>query len=166
VPDAALQLSRPDALAVLDSALHLGLLDRAQMWQAIDLAQHRRGIVELRALAELADGRAESGVESRVRLACIDGHVAPDELQYEVRTPEGHLVAIGDLAWLRALRRPLLGEADGVSIHSTPEAVYRDRFRGNALVAHGCDTIRFTYADSFRPSYIAATVKAALTGAA
>jgi hypothetical protein len=147
--DAALQVDRPTALALMDSALHRGLLTPAGLSASIDQARHRRGIVAVRRLAELADARAESQVESRVRLACIDGDVPPDDLQYVVRDPDGHVLAIGDLAWVAVRRRPLIGEADGESVHALPGAVYRDRTRGNALVAQACDTVRFTYADTF-----------------
>jgi hypothetical protein len=165
VLDAALGLDRPSALALLDSALHTGVLSPAELTASLLDSRHRRGIVAVRALAELADGRAESQVESRVRLACIDGDVPPDELQYVVRGPDGHVIAIGDTAWLAGRRRPLIGEADGTSVHSTPQAIYRDRWRGNALVGEACDTIRFTYADTLRRGYIAAIVKAALRAA-
>jgi hypothetical protein len=71
------------------------------------------------------------------------------------------VIAIGDLAWLRR-RRPLLGEADGESVHSLPGPLYRDRRRGNALVGEVCDTIRFTYADTFIRGYIPWAVRNAL----
>ena len=165
VTDAALQLPRPAALSVLDSALHLGLLTPQTLDLAVLAAGHRRGIVELRRLAALADGRAESMLESRVRLCCIDGGVPPDELQYAVRRAAGLLIAVGDLAWTLGRWRPLLAEADGVGIHSTPEAVFRDRRRGNALVGQACDTVRFLYADTLRPGYIANVVRTALRAA-
>ncbi len=160
--DTALESDRGTALSLLDSALHQGLLSREDLVRSVLLATGRRGVVALRELASLADERAESQIESRVRLVCIDGRLPPDELQYRVIDDDGHLLAIGDLAWIRRRRRPLLAEADGASVHGLPAAVYRDRRRGNALVAQACDTIRFTYADALRPSYVVSVVKAAL----
>lgn len=163
--DAALQFDRASAFALLDSSLHLGLVTRDELLASVAAAQHRRGIVALRWLAERADARAESPVESRVRLVCIDVHLAPDDLQYRVIDRTGHLVAIGDLAWYKRRRRPLLAEADGTSIHSLPEPVFRDRTRGNALAGEACDTVRFTAADSYRPRYIEYVIRTALAAA-
>lgn len=160
--DAALESDRGTALALLDSALHQGLLTTDELDLAVVRATGRRGVVALRDVARVVDARAESQIESRVRLACIDGKVPPDELQYPVYDEYGNLLAVGDMAWVRGRRRPLIAEADGKSVHSLPEAVYRDRRRGNALVAQACDTIRFTFADSLRPAYVVSVVRAAL----
>jgi hypothetical protein len=160
--DTALESDRATALALLDSALHKGLISRDDLWWQVVCATGRRGVVALRELLTLADSRAESQVESRVRLACIDGKVAPDDLQFPVRDEFGNLLAIGDMAWVKGRRRPLIAEADGESVHSLPQAVYRDRRRGNSLVAQACDTVRFTFADSLRPAYIVSVVRAAL----
>lgn len=162
VIDAGLRLDRPTSLSILDSALHLGLATRPELEAAIALASHRRGCVALREMIPHADGRAESPLESRVRLACIDGKVPPDELQHPVYDHYGSLIAVGDMAWLRGRRRRLIGEADGASVHSLPEAVFRDRRRGNALTARGYDTVRFTWADAMRPHRVVAAVRAAL----
>lgn len=165
IVDAAIEASRPVALSLMDSALHQGLVTPAALQAAIDGARGRPGIQRLRRLAERADGRAESPVESRVRLACIDGDVPPDDLQYPVCTADGHVIAIGDLGWYRRRRRPLLAEADGESVHALPEAVYRDRRRTNALAGEACDVVRFTYVDALRPAYIANVIRRALTAA-
>jgi hypothetical protein len=165
VVDAALQLDRVHALCLLDSALFLELVDRRQMEAAVCGAEHRRGCRELRAMASLADGRSQSPLETRVRLACIDGDLAPDDLQYEVTVPPGIVVAIGDLAWFRKRKRSLLAEADGESVHALPAAVFRDRRRGNTLVTRACDTVRFTWTDAVRPAYVQYVVRSALAAA-
>jgi hypothetical protein len=91
--------------------------------------------------------------------------VAPDELQHEVKVPPGIVVAVGDLAWFKRRRRPLLAEADGESVHSLPTPVFRDRRRGNTLVGQACDTVRFVWTDALRPAYIQYVVRQALTAA-
>jgi hypothetical protein len=163
VVDAAIQLDRVHALCVLDSALCLELLTRGELATAVAEAAHRRGCRLLRDVAALADERSQSPLESRVRLACIDGDLAPDDLQYEVKVPPGIVLAVGDLAWFRRRRRPLLAEADGESVHGLPKPVFRDRRRGNALVGRACDTVRFVWADALRPAYIQYVVREALT---
>jgi hypothetical protein len=150
-------------LSVLDSCLHLGLATPDELAAAIEGAKGRLGIGQLRPLADVADGRAESMVESFVRLACIDGGVPPDDLQYKVWSANGrHLIAVGDLGWDKNRPRPLLATADGESVHRLRKPVYRDRTRGNALTTRACDTFRFTFVDANRPAYVAATVRAAL----
>jgi hypothetical protein len=161
VVDAALDLDRPSALSVLDSALHLELLNPEELLNHVGLAKGRPGIARIRPLAELADGRAESPLESRIRLICVDGGLPPDDLQHEVRDSSGVLVAVGDLVWILGRRRPLLGEADG-KVHGLPKAVYRDRRRGNLLVPAEYDTVRFVWADSTRPQYVLHVVRSAL----
>ena len=160
--DTVLESDRGTALALLDSALHQGMLTADELKLAVVRATGRRGVVALRDVSRLVDSRAESQIESRVRLACIDGKVPPDEIQYPVYDDYGNLLAIGDMAWVRGRRRPLIAEADGKSVHSLPEAVYRDRRRGNALVARACDTVRFTFADSLKPPYVVSVIKSAL----
>jgi hypothetical protein len=159
--DVGLLAPRPVGLALLDSALHQGLITPDDLGQIERLGRTRRGAVKLRALVGLADGRAESPLESRIRLACIDGNLPPNQLQYPVYDATGDLLAVGDFAWL-SRPRPLIGEADGTDVHALPQAVYRDRWRANALTARGCDVIRFTWADALEPLRVIAAVRAAL----
>jgi very-short-patch-repair endonuclease len=55
----------------------------------------------------------------------------------------------------------LVLEADGREVHSTPDALYRDRWRANALVALGHDVIRCTWADTLDPDRVPAMVRSA-----
>ncbi|WP_431943145.1 type IV toxin-antitoxin system AbiEi family antitoxin domain-containing protein [Micromonospora marina] len=134
VADVLLRARRYPAVCVLDSALDQGILAEA-------------------------DGRAQSPLETRARLRCVDGGVPPEVLQLPVRDDDGYLLGIGDLAW-RGAR--LIAEADGRAPHLTPEAVYADRFRQNRLVNAGWRILRFTWSDTMRPDYIPQTVKHAL----
>ncbi|MFL6179733.1 MAG: hypothetical protein ACJ74E_07785, partial [Actinomycetes bacterium] len=155
------RLRRNQAVAFLDSGLNLGLLNPGALAEARRLAAGRPGAEICRSWWELADARAESALETWTRLDCLDGDVAPDQLQYPVTTKEGQLLGFGDLAWLRR-RRPLIGEADGAGVHAAPAALYRDRYRSNAFVAAGTDIIRFTWADARRPGRCAGMVRHAL----
>jgi hypothetical protein len=163
--DTGLNSSRPVALSILDSALHLKVVTQDELDWAVLRAAGRRGVVALRRLVQIADGRAESPLESRVRLICVDGGIPPTDLQHVVRDDYENVIAIGDMAWIYRRRRPLLAEADGADVHSTPKAVFRDRVRGNALTARSYDTVRFTWQDTHRPAWIVGTVRAALSAA-
>jgi hypothetical protein len=155
-------VGRPTGLSLLDSALHLERVDADGISRVCALAKGRRGAPRVRELAALADGRAANPLESRVRLACIDGHVPPDELQWPILDALGNVVAIADMAWTRNRRRPLVGEADGEVPHGQPDPIFRDRRRGNDLVGFAVDTVRFTWADTKTPAYISSTVRRAL----
>jgi hypothetical protein len=160
--DAVPLFDRATGLSLLDSALRCGHIQPEGLSAVGELAKSRRGALKVRELAALADGRAASPLESRVRLACIDGGVPPDELQWPILDALGNVVGIGDLAWIRNRRRPLIGEADGEGPHGQPEPILRDRRRGNDFTGFGVDTVRFTWADTNTPAYISSTVRRAL----
>ena len=159
------RLDRPSALSVLDSALHLQRIPPAALPEVAALAAGRAGAEGASGLWRLADGRAASPLESRIRLACIDGGVPPDELQYPVRDRWGELLGLGDLAWLRRWR-PLIAEGDGAGAHDSVRALYRDRHRQNDFALAGCDVVRFTWRDSLRPPYLVSVVRRALRATA
>ncbi|MEJ5946329.1 hypothetical protein WDZ17_13610 [Pseudokineococcus basanitobsidens] len=159
------RLPRGDALALLDAALASGRATVGDLGAARALASGRRGCRLVDDLWGLADARAESALESRARLDCVDGGVPPDDLQVLVREGAGRPVARADIIFRRR-RRPQRGllvlEADGRAFHDTPEALFRDRERANALVALGHDVVRCTWADTCTPGRVAALVSAAL----
>jgi very-short-patch-repair endonuclease len=162
VADNLLMANRYDGVSLLDSALNLGLLTDDELPAVLPLLRGRRGAVAARTRLAEADGRAQSPLETRVRLRCVDGRVAPEQLQHQIRDVHGHLLGVADLAWLGAR---LLGEADGRGPHGGPEAVYADRRRQNALTNAGWRILRFTWTDTLRPDYIPWTVRQALRSA-
>jgi very-short-patch-repair endonuclease len=158
--DLVLRVDRFNAVSLLDSALHFRFIVpedweriRASLWR-------RRGALRAAPWLAEADGRAESPLETRVRLRAVDGEVSPDELQYRVRDRFGSVIAIVDLAWVRA---GVIGEADGVDAHDNPTAVFRDRQRQNAIVAAGFVPVRFTWADTLGPAAVPRLIRAAMT---
>jgi hypothetical protein len=162
VADLILRLDRYSAVCVMDSALNRGLVSEAEFATLPDLIAGRRGAAKARLWIPEADARAQSPLETRVRLRCVDGKVAPDVLQHKVYTDDGHLLGVGDLAWLAAR---VLGEADGAEVHDRPEAIFRDRWRQNELANAGWIIIRFTWADTLRQGYIVYVVRGALARA-
>ncbi|MEG3632991.1 type IV toxin-antitoxin system AbiEi family antitoxin domain-containing protein [Micromonospora palythoicola] len=159
VADVILRVGRYPAVCVLDSALNRQLVTEADFAAIPALIAGRRGAVAARKRLAEADGRAQSPLETRTRLRCVDGGVPPDVLQVEVRDHDGYLLGIGDLGW----REPrVIAEADGAAPHRTPQAVYEDRLRQNRLINAGWKILRFTWSDTLRPDYIPATVRRAL----
>ncbi|MEU7779238.1 MULTISPECIES: type IV toxin-antitoxin system AbiEi family antitoxin domain-containing protein [Micromonospora] len=159
VSEIILRECRYSAVSVLDSALNRGLLTPECLATIPALIRGRRGAVAARGYLAEADGRAQSPLETRSRLRCVDGGVPPDTLQLEVRDDDGYLLGIGDLGW----RGPrLIAEADGRDAHGTPEAAYADRRRQNRLVNAGWTILRFTWQDTLHPTYIPQTVRQAI----
>ncbi|SCG61708.1 Transcriptional regulator, AbiEi antitoxin, Type IV TA system [Micromonospora coxensis] len=159
VADVILREARYPAVCVIDSALNRGLVTDEELLTVPRLIRGRRGAVAARAHLAEADGRAQSPLETRARLRCVDGRVAPDALQLEVRDQDGYLLGIGDLGW-RVSR--LIAEADGRGPHSTPAAVFADRRRQNRLLNAGWRILRFTWQDTLDPDYIPWTVRQAM----
>lgn len=151
VVDVVLGSERPDALAVLDSALRNRLIRGTDLPSLPRTAVGRPGAAHMADVWGWADGRAESALESRVRFRCLDAGLPPDDLQVEIRNDLGTVLARADMAYRRRsnpTRGLLLVEADGASVHSAPAAVYRDRERYNELTGREMDMLRFTYRDT------------------
>ncbi|ROS79064.1 hypothetical protein [Cellulomonas sp. PhB143] len=150
------ELPRRNGLAVLDSVLAQRMLTPRGLRRAHDLARGRRGVARTHDLWGLADAGGESPLESFARLECVDAGLPPDRLQLEVRDDDGTFVGRGDLAWWLGDGRWLVAELDGRDVHGSPEAVYADRVRQNAMLSTGrVVLLRFTSADLPR---LAATI--------
>jgi very-short-patch-repair endonuclease len=153
--DLMLSASRYEAVAALDHALNRGMLDREDLSTMERIMAGRRGVVHAREWVKQADSRAESVLETRVRLRCLDGGVPPNDLQVEIG------VYRVDMLWSRGR---LIGEADGRSIHDTPGALFHDRERQNALTAAGFAVVRFTWEDTLNPDRVPMIVRRAFQG--
>lgn len=120
------------AIATLDSAWHLGLVDV----EGIDEV-FRRLPRAFQVLRTLLDPRSEAGVETLVRLILRTlGHRA--ELQVVIRGV-GRVDLLVD-GWL-------IVECDSRQFHSEWEAHVRDRHRDSAALAQGYCTVRLLAAD-------------------
>ncbi len=159
VADLMLTSRRYEAISILDNALNGRRVTEEELCRLEQLMYRRRGARKARPWIGLADGRAESPLETRVRLRCKDGGVPPDELQALIMGKDGQVIARTDMLWSR---HKLVGEADGEDIHGTPSALFNDRTRQNALAAAGFTVIRFTWKDTVDPDRIPRIVRAAM----
>ncbi|EHB58394.1 hypothetical protein MycrhDRAFT_0830 [Mycolicibacterium rhodesiae JS60] len=123
--EVARQLSRPRALATLDAALHSTWCTHDELKRAVDEQRGRRGIVVVRQLLDLADGRAESAMESEARLVMIDHGLPLPELQYEIRGRDGRLRRV-DFAWPDAR---VAAEYESIEWHVGRDEMLRDKKR-------------------------------------
>lgn len=90
-------LHRDQAIAALDSLLRLGALSQEQLLAQLPRYRRYRGVLQLRELAPLADGRAQSPPESIVRLRWLDlGYPTPTP-QVEEAAPHGsYFIDVGN----------------------------------------------------------------------
>lgn len=141
--EVARQLPRPRALATLDAALHSRRCTPAELADALDLQRGRRGIAGVRTLLALADGKAESAMESEARLAMIDHGLPRPELQHQILGRDGERWRV-DFAWPDA---QVAAEYESVQFHSGPAEMLRDRKRIAGIQETGWIVIPIVAAD-------------------
>ena len=146
---------RPRALAVLDAALHCGACTRHELLAAVGEQKGRRGIVHVRELVKLADGLAESPMESEARLVFIDGGLPVPELQFEIVDLYGKVWRV-DFAWPDC---KLIAEYDSVEWHANPKGWKHDRMKTARLQECGWTTTAIVVDDVRKyPSELVARV--------
>ncbi|MGY1608927.1 hypothetical protein [Geodermatophilus sp. SYSU D00700] len=150
-----------DALATLDSALRSGWCTRDELGVACARQWGLRGVVRLRGLVPLADGGAESPMESRMRWRFLVAGLPVPRVQVEVR--DGGRRHRLDLGW----EDHLVGaEFDGLEAHMTRSQLAADRDRHNWLTERGWRLLHFTAVDVYRQhERMVATARRHLVGA-
>ncbi|KJE23868.1 protein of unknown function (DUF4095) [Frankia torreyi] len=146
--------SREAAVTEMDAALHSGVVPNLRA--AREAAAGRRGFRPTQDWWDLADGRAESALETRLRLLLADAGLAPPQLQWPVQDSGGQAIAKLDLAWPE---HRLDVEADTYTTASSAEAFHLERLRGNLLAARRWAVLRFSALDvAWYPERIVAAV--------
>lgn len=131
--DLGSELRRREALATLDWFVRLDLCTKPALLNELRRFSRRRGVVQLRELVALADGRSESPGESWTRLALIDEGLPAPELQWSIRWLGRQLYRL-DLAYPK---HRVCVEYDGEEFHDSIEARERDEARRLWLRMHG-----------------------------
>jgi hypothetical protein len=156
--DLGRQRNRKRALIALDAMCHRRLVRRPELE---DHARHRslKGCRRLRTLLPLVDPRAESPMETLLRLLLHDAGAPPPTPQYEVRGNDGRLIGRVDLAYPQ-WRIAIEYEGD----HHRERAQFRrDIARVNALRDAGWLVLRFTADDVLkRPTGVVSQVARAI----
>ncbi|NEA36035.1 DUF559 domain-containing protein [Streptomyces sp. SID13031] len=159
VLDCIRALPLAEALAVADSALHLEIVDQDELSEAAARLRgpHRRRIQRVVALA---DGRAESVLESALRAILIEAGIGGFEPQVVVR--DGSFSARLDLGH----RAAMIGlEADGFEHHNSRSQLVKDCHRGVNLAIRGWTILRFSWEDvMYDRDWVIASITA-MTGA-
>jgi very-short-patch-repair endonuclease len=136
-----------DVLATLDAALASRRCTREQLARECRTQRGLRGVRRVAELVPLADRRAESPMESRMRWRFLQSDLPAPEVQLEVaRGSRRHRL---DLGW----RRYKVGaEFDGLEAHMTRQQLADDRDRHNFLTEEGWLLLHFTAGDVYRRS--------------
>jgi hypothetical protein len=155
-------LPRQLALATLDQFIGKHYLTIEDMQAELPRYWRRRGVVQLRRLILLADGRSESPGESMTRLALIEAGLPVPYPQYSIQVGGRELYRL-DLAYPN---HRVCIEYDGELFHSTPKQRAADEARRAWLRAHGWTVIIVRKGDLDRESVRAWTtaVREALRG--
>jgi very-short-patch-repair endonuclease len=148
---------RVEAVVAVDALAHVHLFDPADVLALARRHLGARGCAQLPRVVELADRRAESPMETRIRLALRFGGLPLPELQHPVGPYEL------DLAY-PAVR--IAVEYNGRD-HLNPDRALRDLKREAYLTAADWVVLRFgAYLVMRRPDWVAARVRARLITAA
>jgi len=159
VVDCARTLPFGEALAIADSALRSGRVTRDGL-VAAGLALRRAGRGRVLRIAELADGRSESVLESMLRAVLIEAGITGFVPQIVVA--DGSFSARLDLA-NESLRLGI--EADGFEFHSNRKALVRDCRRHVSLVLCGWTVLRFSWEDvCYDAEWVVDSIRAYLAG--
>lgn len=128
----AKRVPRDDAIASIDSAWHHGLVGEPEIDELFRRLPRRCG-----AWRRLLDPRAESGLESLVRVPCRDRGW---RVESQVPAPGGGSSDLLLDGWLFV-------EADGSEWHDNEQQAAKDRRRNRAITDRGDRWLRFGYAD-------------------
>lgn len=151
---AVIGVSRRHAVALMDSALHLGRLTQLDLEQAHAAVRHRRGVASTHSWWHETDMRSESPAETWARLACRDAGYPPDVVQLRVLSRDGRFLARVDLGWRLPDGRWLLVEIDGRTVHEAPGALFSDRTRQNSIATASTLVRRYTGAEAWSGSFV------------
>ncbi|MBO0702520.1 MAG: DUF559 domain-containing protein, partial [Candidatus Dormibacteraeota bacterium] len=156
--DLAGRLPLVEAVVALDMALHQGMIELDEFADYVAGRRGVAGVIGARRALELVEPKAESPMETRLRLLLIRGGLPRPEAQVELRDGRGGFVGRPDLYYPPSR----LGiEYDG---ENHRDRLISDNRRQNALHSIGVVLLRYTGADlRERPEAVVSEVRRALT---
>jgi hypothetical protein len=141
IADLARRLPLTEAVVILDMALHRRMVDVEQLnqWAAAHRGYH--GLRRLKRALDLAEARAESPMETRLRLLLVSSGLPRPAAQVSLYDETGGFLARPDLYYPSD---HLAIEYDGASHRTTLAA---DNRRQNRILEAGYRLLRFTAVD-------------------
>jgi very-short-patch-repair endonuclease len=157
VADLGSRLPLIEAVVAVDMALHKRLVHADDLRAYVAAHPGRKGIARLRRVAVLAEPRAESAMETRLRLLLVRAGLPRPEAQVQLHDDRGRFLGRPDL-YYPAQRLCL--EYDGGTHRNS---LIQDNRRQNGLLNAGFRLLRFTAADLREgPESIVSLVRAEL----
>lgn len=169
VLDCARDLPFDEALAVADSALRSGLVERRSLVEAAARSP-RTGRSRVLRVVHAADGRAANPFESALRAIALDvpGLAVEPQVTLGLAEADGVVVVLGRADLVDA-SLGLVVEAESWEFHGDRGAFDRDVRRYTSMVRAGWRVVRFVWADVMHdPDHVRAVltdVVALATGA-
>jgi very-short-patch-repair endonuclease len=150
--DCARVLPLPEAVTVLDSATHLGLITCREL-QTVATAARGTGSANLRRAVRHIDPEAGSALESVLRIMLL---ACGGDVRSQV-----WIAGVGRVDFV--INGWLVIEGDGFAFHADRQSYRNDRRRATALLIAGYALLRFSWEDvRFRPAWVIEQVTAAL----
>jgi very-short-patch-repair endonuclease len=134
-----------EGVVAADQFLKGGLVTMAQLRKYVAGHPRAKGIARLRRVVELAEPKAESPMETRLRMLLVLARLPRPEVQISILDKKGRFLARPDLLYRNQC---LALEYDG---DNHRDRLVDDNRRQNGLVGAGYRLLRFTAADVYGP---------------
>jgi len=145
-----------EGVVAVDLFLHARLVSIAQLRAYVAVHPRAKGVARLRRVVELAEPKAESAMETRLRMLLVLAGLPQPEVQLSVRDDEGRFLGRPDLLYRR---QRLAIEYGG----NHRDRLVDDNRRQNRLIGAGFRMLRFTAADVYgTPESVAMQVRHSL----
>jgi very-short-patch-repair endonuclease len=140
-----------------DLFLHANLVTTAELRNHVAEHPGVKGIARLRRVIELAEPKAESAMETRLRMLLVLARIPRPEVQVSIHDDQGRFLGRPDLLYRLQC---LAIEYDGGNHR---DRLVDDNRRQNGLINAGLRLLRFTAADVYgNPDLVAMQVRHAL----
>jgi very-short-patch-repair endonuclease len=148
-----------EGVVAADLFFHAGLVSIAELHSYVADHPGARGVARLRRVVNLAEPKAESAMETRLRMLLVLARLPRPEVQVSIHDDEGRFLGRPDLFYPR---HRLAIEFDGGNHR---DRLVDDNRRQNGLVGAGLRLLRFTSSDVYgNPEGVASQVRQALAG--
>jgi very-short-patch-repair endonuclease len=132
-----------EGVVAADLFLHAGLVTIAELRSYVTEHPRAKGIARLRRVVDLAEPKAESAMETRLRMLIVLAGLPRPEVQVPIRDDDGRFLGRPDLLYRR---QRLAIEYDGGNHR---DRLVDDNRRQNGLVGAGFRLLRFTASDVY-----------------
>lgn len=143
-----------EGVVAADMVLHAGLLTISELRTYVADHPRSNGIARLRRVVDLAEPKAESAMETRLRMLLMLAGLPRPEVQVSIHDSQGRFVGRPDLFY------PLQGLAIEYDGGNHRDRMVDDNRRQNGIVGAGFRLLRFTAADVYgTPDAVAMQVR-------